>query len=427
MFHSHCHGHVARRVLPLVLALIAPCRVASAQDARVSLPELRARALSVSPDVAAAREAVAAAQGIERQAKAFANPIVSYGREQTGRGGQSAAQDVVAAEQAVEWPGLRSARMEAARARREAAEARMAQVEAQVSYEVARAYATALAAERRAAFADTVARAFAAAVIVSARRLQEGDISGFAARRIRLEAARYASLRAEATLGHRTALVALAALAGDSVAPSRVAPLAQVTLTDRPAWRGDSLVAVALTARSDLAAAVLDVEATRADARRMARERIPWVTLTAGTKTEQILGGERLGGFVAGVAVPLPVWDRRGGAVAAAEAETRRRDAELLAARRRVTREVLEAVEGLRAVQEQLAAMSPSVQDDAAVALRAAQAAYNEGEITLLEWLDTVRAWQETQSSIGTLRAEVLVRAAALERAVGAPIFQELR
>lgn len=427
MFHSHYHGHVASRVRHVAFALIAPCCVASAQDAPASLHELRARALSASPDVAAAREAVAAARGMERQAKALVNPVFSYGREQTGRGGQSTTQDVVAADQPLEWPGLRSARRDAAGARREAAEARLVQVEAQVSYEVARAYAAALAAERRAALADTVAKAFAAAVTVSERRLQEGDISGFAARRIRLEAARYASLRAEATLGHRIARVALAMLAGDSTATPRVGPLTPVALTAWPGVAADSLVAVALAARSDLVAAGLDVEAARADVRRTARERLPGITLTAGAKNEETVGGERLAGFVAGLALPLPLWDRRGGAVAAAEAETRRRDAELLAARRRVTREVLEAVEGLRAVQEQLAAMSPSVQEDAAVALRAAQAAYNEGEITLLEWLDTVRAWQETQSSIGTLRAELLVRAAALERAVGAPVFQELR
>ncbi|MGH7679291.1 MAG: hypothetical protein ACRENU_12540 [Gemmatimonadaceae bacterium] len=40
-----------------------------------------------------------------------------------------------------------------------------------------------------------------------------------------------------------------------------------------------------------------------------------------------------------------------------------------------------EAADALRAIQEQFAAMSPSVENDAAVALRAAQMAYTEGEV----------------------------------------------
>jgi outer membrane protein TolC len=90
-------------------------------------------------------------------------------------------------------------------------------------------------------------------------------------------------------------------------------------------------------------------------------------------------------------------------------------------------REVLETADALRAAQEQLRAIGPSIQADAAVALRSAQTAYAEGEITLLEWLDTVRAYQETEATLANLRAELVIRAAALERAVGMPLFQELR
>ena len=94
--------------------------------------------------------------------------------------------------------------------------------------------------------------------------------------------------------------------------------------------------------------------------------------------------------------------------------------------RRRVTREVIEAADALRAAQEQWQVFGPSVQADAGAALRAAQTAYAEGEATLLEWLDTVRAYQETVVAIAKLRSEILIRAAALERAVGTSLFQEL-
>lgn len=419
--------HYHRYVLVPLLALGAPLLGVAAQEPTLTLPAARARAQQASADVAAAREAVAVARGLERQAGAFANPVVSYGREATGDGSQSTAQDVVAADQAIEWPAIRSARRDAARARTTAADARLAYVERQVTFEVTRAYALALAAERRARLTDTVATAFAGAVTVSERRLREGDISGFAARRSRLEAARYSALRADAMLQRRTALVALAALVGDSIGADRVAPVPDApVLAPESLLPSDSLVALALNARRDLEAAALEVEASRAEARRTSSERVPALTLTVGTKREEV-AGTTLSGFVAGIALPLPLWDRRAGAVAAANAEARRKAAELTAFRRRVTREVMEAADALRAAQEQLQALGPAVQSDAAAALRSAQTAYAEGEITLLEWLDTVRAYQETEATIANLRAEVLIRVAALERAIGTPLIQEPR
>jgi cobalt-zinc-cadmium efflux system outer membrane protein len=419
--------HYHRYVLLPFLAFGAPLWRVAAQEPTLTLAAARTRAQQASPDVVAAREAVAVARGLERQAGAFANPVVSYGREATGDRSQSTSQDIVAADQQVVWPGIRSARRDAARARRTAAEARLAYVERQIAFEVARAFALTLAAERRARLADTVAAAFATAAAVSERRLREGDISGFAARRIRLEAARYSALRADAVLQQRTSIIALAALLGDSIGANRVTPLAEPPAIIPVSLSSDSLVALALNTRRDLDAAALDVEAARAEARRASSERMPPMSLTVGTKREEALGGASASGFVAGIALPLPLWDRRAGAVDAANAETRRRAAELRAFRRRVRREVMEAADALRAAQEQLQALGPAVLSDAAAALRSAQTAYAEGEITLLEWLDTVRAYQETESTIANLRAEVLIRGAALERAVGSQLFQELR
>lgn len=393
--------------------------------AQLTLSAARELAARSSPEVIAAREAVAIARATERQAAAFLNPLLSYTREQTGNDGQSNAQDIVAAEQSFEWPGTRAARRDAARARREAAEARLATVETQLAYDVTRAWATAASASRGALLADTVARAFAAAAAIAERRFREGDISGFAMRRVRLESARYTSLRAEAMLSQRVAMATLATLLSDTVGSAPA--LAELSGLRSSVPGDDSLVAVALAARRDLVAFTLELEAARAEARLVARRRMPTIALTAGSKTEDVGSGNRLRGFVAGVALPLPLWDRSAGAVGAAEADTRRRDAERTAMRRRVAREVTEAAAAYRAAQEQVAALGSGAQSDAAAALRAAQAAYAEGEITLLEWLDTVRAYQETETAIANLRAETVIRAAALEKAVGAPLFQESR
>jgi len=184
----------------------------------------------------------------------------------------------------------------------------------------------------------------------------------------------------------------------------------------------DSLLALAETRRAELRVARLEREAAAAEIRLVGRERLPVPVVSAGLKTERTPEADGFRGLVAGVSLPLPLWDRREGAVAAAEADTRRLDAEVDAIRRQVAREIAEAVAAAEAVEAQLAALRPRIGADTEMAVRAARVAYGEGEITLVEWLDAVRAYQEAEATYVTLQAEALIRRAALERAVGGPL-----
>jgi outer membrane protein, heavy metal efflux system len=422
-------SHTLRWVASAFAIGVLNTSVLLGQSASLSLPSARQLARAQSPELTAAREAVAAAIGRERQASVRLNPTLGFSREQTSGGGQSNAQNILGVDQTIELPGLRDARRDAGRARREAAEARVSAVEAQLDYDVARAYAVALTADRRAALAADAARAFAAAVVVSDRRLREGDISGFAARRIRLEAVRYATLEAEAVLARRTARLTLASLLATNADSLRLfdGVLSDSTVTQLVAYSPDSVVARALATRSELRAATFEIAAAEADARLAARERTPSPTLSAGLKSESSTGTSRMNGFVAGLSLPIALFDRREGSIAAADAEARRRAAELEVLRRRIAREAIESVEALRAIQGQIQLLSTQFVNDATTALRSAQTAYAEGEITLLEWLDTVRAYQEAETSLTTLRSEYLIRAAAVERAAGIPLLRGTR
>ena len=185
----------------------------------------------------------------------------------------------------------------------------------------------------------------------------------------------------------------------------------------------DSLITLALRSRADLRALDLEADAARSEARLTAQERVPSPALSVGFKTERAAGApEQANGFTAGVSIPLPLWDRREGAVAAADADSRRRVAEADVVRRRVVREVAEAYDGYRAIEAQLAILAPELGGETQVAMRAVQVAYTEGEATVVEWLDAVRAYQEAEASVATLRAEAMIRRAALERALGAPL-----
>jgi cobalt-zinc-cadmium efflux system outer membrane protein len=173
-------------------------------------------------------------------------------------------------------------------------------------------------------------------------------------------------------------------------------------------------------------AAEREAAAAAADARAAGRERIPVPVASAGWKTERVTtGGSRLDGFVAGIALPLPLWDRRGGAVSAARADARRRGAEVEMVRRRVMRETEEALAALHAAEEEVARLGPALGPEARAALNAAESAYTEGEIALVEWLDAVRAYHEAESVFVTLQAELHVRRAAFERATGGTLLED--
>ena len=412
----------------MALAWLASPATAQEASRPLTLADARAAAHRVNPDLAQARAAVDAAAGRARQAGALTNPTLSYAYEETSAGALRNSQSIVAVEQPLELTGVRGARQDAARLRQEAAQADLHAVERQLDFDVTRAYVLAQAADQRLHLTERAATAFDRAQRVTGERLAAGDVSGYEARRIRLESARYAAQRAEAALVRRTALVALASLIGmplDSLAALVLTPPDSGLFLPATQER-DSLLAAALGRRPELLAAERLVAASQADARAAGRERIPVPVASAGWKTEHTTGGNvRLDGFVAGIALPLPLWDRRAGAVSAARADTRRRESEGDIVRRRVVREVDEALAALEAAEAETARLAPALGPEAAAALQAAEAAYTEGEITLVEWLDAVRAYYEAESIFVTVQAEVHVRRAALARATGQTLFED--
>jgi outer membrane protein, heavy metal efflux system len=207
---------------------------------------------------------------------------------------------------------------------------------------------------------------------VSQARLAGGDVSGYQHRRLLLEAARYSALRSEALVVRDSALRGLAMLTGLIARGEASDPLLLTdTITPGPvSLSPDSLLALARRTRPDLLAAQLEADAAVAGVDVAAAERVPIPVLSGGYKGERLATGESLDGFVAGVSVPLPLWDRRGGAVAAAEGEAGRRSAEVTAARLQTEREVMDAFEAHEALGAQLTELVRQLGEEAGKARR---------------------------------------------------------
>jgi outer membrane protein, heavy metal efflux system len=391
----------------------------------LTLDAVRRQAREASPELGAAREALAVAAGEERQAGALTNPNLAYAREKTRDGGRENTQDIALFEQRLEIAGQRGLRRDAARQRREAAERRLAWAELELDFAVTRIFASAVAADARFETAAATSRIFAQARAASSRRRSEGDISGYEDRRIRLEAARYTGLGADAEANRELARSALAAVLSPDGNRSRLREvrLDVPSLPPAQAPELETLVRLALERRADLAAEQREQEALETEARLRAREAVPSPTAGAGYKTERNAGeSDRFDGFVVQLSVPFPLWDRQQGARDAARADARRASLELQRKRREVTLEVEEAWRLLRALQTRLEALGPELDADRDIVLRSARTAYDEGEVTLVEWLDAVRANYEVRLEVVALHSDALVRRAALERAIGGPL-----
>ncbi|MDQ8150831.1 MAG: TolC family protein [Gemmatimonadota bacterium] len=387
----------------------------------LSLEAALDRARRASPLLAAARADLAAADGRVRQAGALANPTLSWQYERTSAGGLRNAQHITTLEQPIAV-GVRAARIRSAELRRRLAAEALRAVELDLALTVTRAYARAIAADRHVVLGEAAQAAFDRATRISAERRAAGDISAYADRRIRIEAARYAALLAQARMTQRATRRELAALVAPEAAPHAIDSLPlQMERGPTLTLSADSAVAIGLAMHPDLRSATLALEAAEADSRLVLVERRPAPTLIAGLKTEQASGLGGLDGIAAGMSLPLPVLDRRAGMIDAARAGSARATADLTQQRMRTRVEILDALDGVRAIDAQLMMLAPSLGDEATRALRAAEAAYAEGEIALLDWLDAVRSVHEAESAFALVQSESLIRRAQLARALGLP------
>lgn len=254
-------------------------------------------------------------------------------------------------------------------------------------------------------------------VDVLAKRESEGEGSGYD--RLRAE-------QEQAALGIETA-EAESAL---SAARSRFGSFFD------PAWRMESArlegtlelteglpeteeaVRLALAQREDLMA--LRTEAQRLDLERQAarRTRVPEPTLSAGWKRVEI-GDFGDTGFIAALAVPLPIFDRGevGTARATADLERAKLEAEIL--ERQVRADVKAALARERTAREAARRHGESVVQRAADLRKIAELAYDEGEAGILELLDAYRTALSSELRALGVRYEAKRAAIERQRAIG--------
>lgn len=360
------------------------------------------RAVEADPGLRAARAGVDAARGGLRQARVRPNPELSAEVENfNGRGdlrGMTGAESTFSLSQELELAGQRSARIRLADRELHGAELDQVLRGLDLVRDVQGAYYDALAAAELVTIAEerlrtaeelnaSVARRVAAArdPVMAGARAE----AGVAEARIALTRARAEAATTRARLatyfGGEDGFTLIAA---DFALP-RAQDHEHAALTDA------SPDVARLAAERDRQGASVRVERSLA-----------WQnpTLSFGYRRFEDRDGD--GALVAGVSVPLGVFNRNQGSVARARAEERRAELELEAGRRTLMREYA-AVE--RAIAADAAAVQ-STEDDvipqAERALSLAQDGYNRGAFSYLDVLDAQRSLSDArQARVEALRS----------------------
>ena len=380
---------------------------------RVSLAEALQEFADNSLALKIARAETATVSGAARQSRAYFNPALSVARDDLAHEAEKFWEETFLLSQTVEWPGRTAARGRAARHAIGAATAGFRGDSIELAFEVREAYVQAWFAEESERIVGLSASVIQTVAEDAEIRLEAGDISAFEARRLRLERVQAEQDMAEAALESRDARRRVAMLIAPGSGTEEVGPSEGVDGLPPMVTREAALST--LPRRPDLESAARELDAARAAQEIASTYAIPEPTLGLGYRHH--LDG--FGGASLALDLPLPFFDRGGGtreeAAAFSTAASHRLDLRTRLARY----DLLAASDRYVSWRSRLAAVATDLVADGEALLSAANAAYAEQEMSLLELLDAAAAFRDAQVSALSLRSEAWIAYFDLLRAMG--------
>jgi outer membrane protein TolC len=318
-----------------------------------------------------------------------------------------------------------------AEAVRHATAAQLEAMRLDVALETKLAYRRALLAREMVRVAEVYVAAMEERVRVDKVAAQVGRIPEFWVLRSEAELANARQMLANAQRDYETALIALKAIMG-------VHPDSEITLTDelgRDEGRGardelrvgelpkrEKLLAEAMEKRPELRAALRQAEAQNYAVRAAKALYAPQVGWTVMANYMSGTGdmGQGTGGYLAGIAVGLPIFDggRRKAMVGEAQAMREKALAEMERLKLQIASEVDTALRELQTALQNLqtaqTALKAAKEDE-----RVAKVRYEAGRSVLVEYLDALVTLVRAQVNEAQARYELAVAEDKLRRAIG--------
>ncbi|CAM3226120.1 MULTISPECIES: TolC family protein [Sphingomonas] len=349
-----------------------------------------------APRITALDADVDQALGKAEQARARPNPSINlYGENFVGdlrRNARDQQQTTLQIDQPIELGGKRAARIAAGDAGVAVAQARGIEGRLAFAAELARAYAAAEIADRRIALAEDEVQEATDVLKVARALVAAGKEARL--RQVQAEAELH-TMESDLEVARAQRVGALARLAAMAGSPTPYTGLAESLIDRMNARPASGPVDPMQSAAVRLAQAEREAAARALTVQQ--RSATPDITAQLGVRQLRVANGPAV---VAGVTVPLPVFDRNRGNIAAAQAELQGMEARAAAAR-------LEAEAGTRAARALIAATDARGEaarrtlSTAEEAYRLARIAYEAGKAPLIELLSA-------RHNLGAARSVIL-------------------
>ncbi len=391
----------------------------AALQKRITVEAAVAQVLASSPELAAAAEAVRAKEGEARQASLWLNPELVGEVENFAGSGEAkdfdTAEYTLSLAQPLDLSGKVRRRALAADYERRLAGWEYETIRLDLLTATRRAHAEVTAAQQNVTLARELAQLADNLAEAVRKRVQAGKVSPVEMARIDVvqTAARTEALRAAQELA--TARAALVALWGEGAAPSE-----WVAVEDRPAAKvPDPRAVEPLLAQTPEAARWADELALRETEFAFAQAgAVQDVTASLGVRRFAETDDNAL---VAGLSVPLPVFDRNQGAVAAAAARRVEAERRRSAFRARQKADFQAAYNTLKAADLSARSLDDRIIPSARSVFSATTSGYQAGKFSLIELLDAQRTLFEAQVQGVAARAELAKAQADFERLIAHP------
>jgi cobalt-zinc-cadmium efflux system outer membrane protein len=386
----------------------------------LTLADALSATLAHDPDLSASLLETRAREAETLQAAAHPNPELRGDLENVGGSGSRGAADesetTLLLSQRIQLGGKRAKGERVAARRQELSVWDYEAHRLEALAATTKAFVATLVAQERVALAEELERLDRDALSAAERSAGAGASSALDATRARVALGRAAIERSRAARSLDAARAELAARWGDTRAgfnrvTGDLALPAQIP--DLDALLGE------LQRNPDLARWQSEHGERTATLALEEAERVPDVTLGAGGR---YFNDDEDAALVFEVAVPLPIFDRNAGAIAAARSRVAKAQAEERAAAAGAASALRTAHARLVSAHEQASALREHVLADAEASRRNALGAYRSGALRLLDVLDTQRTVFELRAQYLDAVEEFHAAAADIERLTARPL-----
>jgi cobalt-zinc-cadmium efflux system outer membrane protein len=398
----------------------------------LTLQQAIERALTNYPALQIQRYAIEQALGQKTTAGLLPNPVLSYYKEDLHLGGQKSGEEIFSAGLPLNFLWNRWPQVSAANSQVEAENLALANVQRLLKFEVQKAFVECYYAGQSYQAWQKAAAVFQQAARAGKIRLTDGDISGYEQQRIALEHQRYQKAATEAQVEFINSRRRLAFLLDPAQSEALFEPTGLKSdfrnedFQEKVSWREsptspmseitlEKLLMQAMQNRPDLQAARATLRSKQAALSAAKWQQLPAASVSGGYKKQV----DNSKGVVVQVNLGFPLFDRNQGEVRSARAahEQQITTTELL--EKQVALEVRQAYDRYRLYHELIAARAAEQPEQV---LQIAQFSYVEGEMSLVELLDGVRAYSEAFQTRYDLQLKYQLSIFELEKAVATSI-----